>query len=92
MLPQEVIVWVKKTKFTKTTACLFIYHSLVIDGRIKRDLIENVLELDNRITIYNYILDIRLFISELDYFLDQELEIYYDTKTKEFILELRKKK
>ncbi|MDE7264504.1 MAG: hypothetical protein K2N64_07570 [Anaeroplasmataceae bacterium] len=86
------ITWVKKTKFTKTTACLFIYHHLLLDGKIKRDLVEYALELDNRVTIYNYIGEIKIFISEFKFFLGQEIEVYYDIDTKEYILDLRKKK
>lgn len=88
---EEVYIWVKKTKFTKTTACLFIYHHLLLDGKIKKSEIEHALDLENRVTIYNYVEEIKVFISEFMFYLNQELEVEYNSRTGEFILDLRKK-
>lgn len=30
-------LWVKKTKFSKTSACLFIFHFLITEGKIKKN-------------------------------------------------------
>lgn len=84
--------WEKKTKFSKTEACLFIFYSLLIKKRINKLLIEKILELDNRITIYNYIIQIQQFISNFENNLDYIIDIYYDYNSKDYVLELRKKK
>ena len=85
------LLWVKKTKYSKTTSCLFIYHHLIVYGSIKKEVVEDFLEIENRITIYNYLVELKIFIAELSIYLCQDIEIYYDSKPREFVLEKSKR-
>lgn len=89
---RDNITWVKKTKFSKTEACLFIYHNLLINKRIKKDYLERVLETESRITLYNYITEIKIFIHNFQNRIGYIMELYYDTNTKEYVLSVRRKK
>lgn len=59
---------------------------------MKKKYLEEVLNLSNRITLYNYIEEVKNFMYELDHHLEYAMEIYYDVNTQEYILEMRKKK
>lgn len=85
-------IWVKKTTFTKTEACLFIYHCLLCDRKVSKCFIEETLNIQNRITLYNYIEEIKNYISDFDIQLDYIMDLNYDLDSKEYILDLRKKK
>lgn len=50
-----------------------------------------MLEINNRITIYNYINEIKAYIAEFDYLLDYEIDIIYDSKCGDYIMERIKK-
>lgn len=91
LLNGEVLIWVKKTKFNKTIACLFIYHELLTKRRVSKNYLERILEADSRITVYNYIQELKAFIANLGIYLDFIMDIYYDSKTGEYVLDLRKK-
>ena len=84
---KEVYKMGKKTKFTKTAACLFIYHHLLLNEKIGKEEIEHYLELENRITVYNYIVELKLFLAELSKLTNFNMVIQYDYETKEFFLE-----
>lgn len=86
-----IIIWVKKTQFSKTEACLFIYHCLLCDRHISKKYLEEILNIQSRITLYNYIEEIRNYFSNFDFYLSYIMEIYYDADKKEYILDLRKK-
>lgn len=88
---RKEIIWVKKTQFSKTTACLFIYHELLTKKRVSKNHLEKVLNIDSRITIYNYISELKAFLYNLDMYLDYIIDIYYDPNAKEYVLDLRKK-
>lgn len=85
-------IWVKKTTFTKTEACLFIYHCLLCDRQVSKQHLEKVLAIQSRVTLYNYIEEIRNFISNFDYYLDYIMDLDYNLDSKNYILDLRKKK
>ena len=87
-----VYTWVKKTKFSKTEACLFIYHLLLINKRIKKEYLEKVLDIESRVTLYNYITEIKMYIQDFEIRLGYIMELYYDTNTKEYVLSIRRKK
>ncbi len=89
---QKGKTWVKKTKFSKCVACIFVYHELLLKRRVSKSYLEKVLEVDSRITLYNYISDIKSFIINFDCYLDYIIDLYYDSSTKEYVLDLRKKK
>lgn len=89
---QEVYIWVKKTTFNKTEACLFIYHCLLCDRYVSKSYLEEKLDINNRVTLYHYIEEIKNYISDFDSELNYIMELFYDTDNKEYKLELRKKK
>ncbi|MCM1131250.1 MAG: hypothetical protein NC087_06905 [Anaeroplasma bactoclasticum] len=89
---QEVYIWVKKTTFNKTEACLFIYHCLLCERQVSKKYLEEILNIKNRTTLYNYIEEIKNYISDFDSQIDYIIDINYDADSKEYILELRKKK
>ena len=73
-------------------ACLFIYHRLLCNGSLSKLELESILDIDNRITVYNYIKEIQAFIAEFDFYLDEIIEIEYDIVTKKYVLTLKRKK
>ena len=73
-------------------ACLFIYHRLLCNGTLSKLDLEAILDIDNRITTYNYIKEIQAFIAEFDFYLDEIIEIEYDIVTKKYVLTLKRKK
>lgn len=64
-----------------------IYHYLLLEGKITKSEIEFYLNLDNRITIYNYILEIKAFLGELALITNEPMTVRYDYENKEFYLE-----
>lgn len=86
------IIWVKKTKFSKTEACLFIYHELIFKKRVSKQYLEDILETDCRATIHNYIAELKAYLHEFDFYLDYSMEIKYDTPEHEYVLIMEKKK
>ena len=65
--------------------CLsFIFWSR--KGKLKKT-IEYYLDPDNRITIYNYISEVKSFLAELAKVTNVTLTISYDYETKEYFLE-----
>lgn len=82
----------KRTIYTKTTACLFMFYLLLTKRRVKKDYLEDLLEVDSRTTVYNYYKTIDRMIVNLDYKMDDTLEIYYDDRTREYVLAIRRKK
>lgn len=81
----------RKTKYNKSNAILWISYELWNYGRIKKSRIHEVLEIDNRITIYSYINEIKAFIADFDYYLDYSIEVVYDLETGYYVLEKTKK-
>lgn len=59
----------------------------MLEGKISKEEIEHYLELENRITIYNYIIELKLFLAELSKLTDVSMAIQYDYETKEYFLE-----
>lgn len=85
-------IWVKKTTFTKTEACLFIYHCLLSERQVSKSYLEEILNIQNRTTLYNYIEEIKNYISDFDSQLNYIMDLFYDIDSKEYILDLRKKR
>jgi len=54
--------------------------------------LEDTLNIQSRVTLYNYIGEIKNYVSNFDFYLDYMMDIYYDLYTKEYILDLRKKR
>ncbi len=90
-IPGGGISWGKKTTFSKTEACLFIYHCLIYNNKVSKKYLEDTLNIQSRVTLYNYIEEIKNYISNFDFYLDYIMEIYYDSDIKEYILDSRKK-
>jgi len=60
---------------------------LLLEGKISKSDVEFYLELDNRITIYNYILEIKAFLGELAKRTNERLTVKYDSEAKEFYID-----
>jgi len=58
-----------------------------LNGKIGKEEIEHYLELENRITVYNYIVELRLFLAELSKLTNVSMVIQYDYETREYFLE-----
>ena len=59
----------------------------MLEGKISKSDVEFYLELDNRITIYNYILEIKAFLGELAKRTKERLTVKYDSEAKEFYID-----
>ena len=92
MFFRRYYIWVKKTTFNKTEACLFIYHCLLCERQVSKSYLEKVLNIQNRTTLYNYIEEIKNYISDFDSQLNYIMDLFYDIDSKEYILDLRKKR
>ena len=69
-----------------------MYHRMLHRGFIKKTEIESILNIDSRITAYNYVKEIEAFIAEFDFYLDEIIEIQYDAITKAYYLSAKIKK
>lgn len=85
-------IWVKKTKFSKTGACLFIFQALILCKKVSKEYLIEVLDIESRTTLYNYMKEIEAYFQDFDYYNDFKMILKYDSYNKEYRLILRKKR